>query len=428
MKIVPLSEVCLNIVDCPHATPEWKNEGKRVIRNFNIVDGRLDFSNAYYVDEETFRARTKRAVPKYNNIVFSREAPIGKCALIPEGFVGCLGQRLVLLIVNESVCSPEYLLIALQSPFVLKQIEHMESSGSIVSNFGIGDLKNLQIPIVDNQNAVVNTIKPLNDKIALNNSICSDLESMAKLLYDYWFEQFDFPDENGRPYKSSGGKMVWNDELKREIPEGWGVQPLSHFIAYSKNGDWGNEKPKKTSDICVNCFRGADFASITNDYHMTAPVRYISAKNKDRLLADGDLVAEISGGSPTQATGRIGYINKGFLDRSENDMTCSNFCKAFTPYDKSYQYWLYQTWKILYDNGAMFNYESKTTGIKNLMFDEFVTWNKVPEPNRELALLYQKESDLYYGKIQSLLIENQELASLRDFLLPMLMNGQVTIE
>ena len=76
----------------------------------------------------------------------------------------------------------------------------------------------------------------------------------------------------------------------------------------------------------------------------------------------------------------------------------------------------------------MFNYESKTTGIKNLMFDEFVTWNKVPEPNRELVLLYQKEIDLYYGKIQSLLIENQELASLRDFLLPMLMNGQIKIE
>lgn len=291
-----------------------------------------------------------------------------------------------------------------------------------IENIDIGNLS------FDQQVQKAKILKNIDEKIVYNNAISSQLESLAKTIYDYWFLQFDFPDENGNPYRSSGGKMVWNDELKREIPEGWGVQPLSHFIAYSKNGDWGNKKPKKTSDICVNCFRGADFTSITNDYHMTAPVRYISVKNKDRLLADGDLVTEISGGSPTQATGRIGYINKGFLDRSENDMTCSNFCKAITLYDKSYQYWLYQTWKFLYDVGAMFNYESKTTGIKNLMFDEFVTWNKVPKPNCELALLYQKQCDLYYGKIQSLLIENQELASLRDFLLPLLMNGQVTFK
>lgn len=355
----------------------------------------------------------------------------GNSAFIPkeERFKFVLNQRVGKVICNEDRLDKIYAHYLLATNSVKNQLE-ARASGTRQRNISPDDVYDVtvELPSLDEQKIIGKILFSIEQKQELNNSICSDLESMAKLLYDYWFVQFDFPDENGRPYKSSGGKMVWNDEMKREIPEGWEVQPLSHFIAYSKNGDWGNEKSKKTSDICVNCFRGADFASITNDYHMTAPVRYISAKNKDRLLSDGDLVTEISGGSPTQATGRIGYINKGFLDRSENDMTCSNFCKAFTPYDKSYQYWLYQTWKFLYDIGAMFNYESKTTGIKNLMFDEFVAWNKVPEPNRELALLYQKESDLYYGKIQSLLIENQELASLRDFLLPMLMNGQIKIE
>lgn len=341
-------------------------------------------------------------------------------------FDGGCSQDVLCLRSNGDV-SPEFLYCCLaQDSFFDYDVK-----GAKGSKMPRGDKDHiLEFPIIDikDKNRAGKFVDTITKKIETNNALSSKLEGLARMIYNYWFLQFDFPDENGKPYKSSGGKMVWNDELKREIPEGWRVQPLSHFIAYSKNGDWGNEKPKKASDICVNCFRGADFASITNDYHMTAPVRYIGVKNEDRLLADGDLVTEISGGSPTQATGRIGYINKGFLSRSKNSMTCSNFCKAFTPYDKNYQYWLYQTWKSFYDMGAMFNYESKTTGIKNLMFDEFVTWNKVPEPNRELVMLYQKEIDLYYGKIQSLLIENQELASLHDFLLPLLMNGQVTFK
>lgn len=92
-----------------------------------------------------------------------------------------------------------------------------------------------------------------------------------------------------------------------------------------------------------------------------------------------------------------------------------------------YQYWLYQTWKSLYDAGAMFNYESKTTGIKNLMFDEFIKWIYLPTPPEGIIDKYQKICSTNYNKIQDLFIESQQLASLRDFLLPMLMNGQVNV-
>lgn len=307
---------------------------------------------------------------------------------------------------------------------------HFKGAGSGQPQITIPDIADAPIHLETElvlQEKYSEVLFSLDEKIANNNAICSNLEAMAKLLYDYWFVQFDFPDENGQPYKTSGGKMVWNDELKREIPTGWEVKPLSAFIADSKNGDWGNDTPKRKDDIEVTCFRGADFASITDDYHVTAPIRYISANNSDRLLLDGDLVTEISGGSPTQATGRVGYINQKFLDRNGGKMDCSNFCKAFTPVKIFYQYWLYQTWKTLYDAGVMFNYESKTTGIKNLMFDEFITWIRVPAPSDELLKRYQKVCSQYYDKIQEEFIESTQLASLRDFLLPMLMNGQVKV-
>lgn len=420
MKIVPLSEVCLNIVDCPHSTPEWKNEGKRVIRNFNIVDGRLDFSDPYYVDEETYRARTKRAVPKYNNIVFSREAPIGKCALIPEGFVGCLGQRLVLLIVNESVCSPEYLLIALQSPFVLKQIEHMESSGSIVSNFGIGDLKNLQIPIVDNQDAVVNMIKPLNDKIALNNSICSDLESMANLLYDYWFVQFDFPDENGRPYKSSGGKMVWNDELKREIPEGWefmylnGQYKIDRGVSYTTKDIESGNGFAMINLACVDINRNYKDGELK--YYDGKNAEKATASSCDMLIACTDLTRNraIIGCPVLVPTDGIEYVYS--MDMAKISFT-SNKLKDM---------YMYMTLRT----DCYHEYIKKWASGTNVLHLDLtgLDWYGISVPPIDLQKKFSEIVLDVHLKKSNLMSENRELAELRDFLLPMLMNGQIKIE
>ena len=221
--------------------------------------------------------------------------------------------------------------------------------------------------------------------------------------------------------------MVWNEVLHREIPQGWKVEPLEKCISSSKNGEWGSAQAEHDDDIAVNCFRGADFKSITDEYLFTAPVRFVNSASKEKFLSDGDLVTEISGGSPTQSTGRIGYINEMFLKRGDKPMVCSNFCKAFTPKRREMQFWLYQTWKSHYEIGAMFNFESKTTGIKNLMFDLFVQSVSLPVPPTELLQKYQSIVAELYSSSQRVLMESTELASLRDFLLPMLMNGQVTI-
>ncbi len=325
----------------------------------------------------------------------------------------------------------QFLYYALTSEQATKYLDSIASTAvSSYPSFNPEDLGNYVLDIpnsIDEQKKIANVFASIDERIENNSAICSDLEAMAKLLYDYWFVQFDFPDENGNPYKSSGGKMVWSEELNREIPAGWQVNTLSACVAKSKNGDWGNASPKKPNDIEVRCFRGADFPSITNEYRVTAPIRYISASRADRLLSAGDLIVEISGGSPVQSTGRIGYVNPKFLERNGNAMDCSNFCKAFTPMNRNYQFWLYQTWQLLYDAGVMFNYESKTTGIKNLMFDEFVNWTNVVVPSDDLLNRYQDICDDLYGKIQESFIESAELASLRDFLLPMLMNGQVQV-
>lgn len=227
-----LDTLCSDIIDCSHSTPVWRDRGIRVIRNFNLNEGSLDFSKGAFVDEKTYLERTKRAVPEAEDIVISREAPMGTVAIIPHNLKCCLGQRLVLLKVNSDICSSSYLLFALMSGFVQNQFNKI---GSTVSNLTIPELKETKIPLVKNHKAIGKLLESIANKIQVNKQINDNLAAMIKTIYEYWFIQFEFPDENGKPYKSSGGKMVWNEQLKREIPDSWRTEKLLNIVSWESN-------------------------------------------------------------------------------------------------------------------------------------------------------------------------------------------------
>ncbi len=286
---------------------------------------------------------------------------------------------------------------------------------------------NAYLNIADQQK-IAAVLSALDSKIELNNRINTELEAMAKTLYDYWFVQFDFPDKNGKPYKTSGEKMVWNEELKREIPEGWEVKLFSDWINNDKSGDWGKEQIEGNYTKKVYCIRGADINGLNGLGELKSPERYILEKNLYKTLDPADLIVEISGGSPTQSTGRLAFITEETLARFDAPIICSNFCKAVTLKNKKQLYNFIYHWKSIYDAGVLFGYEGKTSGIKNLLFESFVSshYTVVPEmlaTNKFYDFMEQLES-----KKQKNLLENQKLTELRDWLLPMLMNGQVKIK
>lgn len=278
------------------------------------------------------------------------------------------------------------------------------------------------------QDKIAKVLSDLDAKIELNNKINRELEAMAKTLYDYWFVQFDFPDANGKPYKSSGGKMVYNAELKREIPEGWEVKTISKWIKKDKSGDWGKEEAEGNYQLEVSCIRGADLNGLNGNGELKAPTRFILDKNSSKLLENHDLIVEISGGSPTQSTGRLAFITEETLERFSTPIICSNFCKALTLKDETYLFNFVYQWNRLYDNGVLFGWEGKTSGIKNLLFDSFVTNHKEVYPPSSLVQQFYDFAKPIHGKIQKNLMQNQHLTALRDWLLPMLMNGQVTVK
>lgn len=400
-----LGDLCRGVVDCPHSTPEWKSEGVHVIRNFNIKNGTLDFTDGFYVDEETYQKRTQRAVPEESDLVISREAPMGAACIIPKLLKCCLGQRLVLLKINRNMAEPKYVLYAIQSDFVQQQIRRIDQTGSIVSNLNIPDLKSLLVPVpsLPEQKKIAAALSALDDKIALNKKMNQKLEAMAKRLYDYWFVQFDFPDENGRPYKTSGGPMTHNPTLNREIPKGWNNGVLSDVAnitmgqspdgsSYNENGD-GILFYQGSTDF------GIRFPSVRQ--YTTAPTRF--AKKGDILMSVRAPVGAVNIANADCCIGRgLSAMNSklGSL---------------------SHLYFLIDIFKKTFENMS-----AAGTTFGSITKDELYAL-PVIIPSKQVLEKFEKIAKPIFDRQMKIGEEISRLTALRDKLLPLLMNGQVMV-
>lgn len=402
--------------------------GVPLLRTTDISD--LNFDRIKYVTKE-FSNKNKKSLVKKGDLIVARHGDNGSAIVYEKDFFAQV-LNAVVIEPNHEKMSPYLLKIFLESPFVRKQIKG-SVKGSVQGVINTKHLADLLIPLFSDldYNYIENLIVAIDKKIELNNRINAELEAMAKTLHDYWFVQFDFPDDSpkgqGKPYKTSGGKMVYNPTLKREIPAGWKVDTLSSWIKFDKTGDWGKEEQEGNYTLQVDCIRGADINGLNGNGKIAAPNRFILQKNDHKLLAPFDLVVEISGGSPTQSTGRMAYMTDDVFDRFTHPLICSNFCKAISLRDNDLFYCFAYLWKNLYVGGVLFGWEGKTSGIKNLLFDSFVTKYQVPIPPLGLAKQFFDFVAPLEQKKQTLLKERAELESLRDWLLPMLMNGQVTV-
>lgn len=398
-KFYKLEELCSAIIDCPHSTPIWKNKGIYIIRNYNLKNTIIDNNNLSYVDEETYLSRIKRAKPEEDDIIISREAPMGTVGIVPNDFICCLGQRLVLLKVNKEKCSPKYLFNALRSNYVQTQIQLINRTGSIVSNLNIPMLKDIKIPLIKQEKEIGILLNNIDKKIQLNNKINTELEAMAKTIYDYWFLQFEFPNEEGKPYKSSGGKMVYNQELKREIPEGWEVKSLCDCMDVLYGFPLSTKKFSETNG--KNIIRIRDIPTNDTSIKTTEKVddKYLS-KFKDLLIGmDGNFHINFWCNNGDIINQRITRIRE-----NANNISILQVFFEILPYIKAIE-------------------KNVARSTVAHLSDKDI---------KSLRILCPINKDKIYVKLNNILekicinrLENQELVSLRDFLLPLLMNGQV---
>lgn len=409
MNKVKLGELCDAIIDCPHSTPQWTDSGVIAIRNFNLEDTVIAPSNPSFVSEATFQERTHRGTPEAGDIVISREAPIGKVGIVPDGMKCCLGQRLVLLKPNRRKINPRYLFAALTSGYVKIQYKRADTLGSIVSNLSLPQLRDLEIPVVDDSNEVAALVGALDDKIALNKRMIAELDQTARLIYDYWFMQFDFPDENGRPYRSSGGKMVYNETLKRDIPAGWEAGTLGDFVEIVRDSFVPQEGtvyehysiPAYDERLFPVFEDGSCIQS--GKYRITFDCLLYSKLNprfkrlwQPYCLSDDSICS-------TEF-----IVMKPKVDR------LLPFCRSVVD---SKWFYAYMAGKAVSSTGSRARVDPEAA---------FAFEVAIPVDNCPLEIFSFKVGPLY-SEIQRLQIERHSLSSLRDWLLPMLMNGQVTV-
>lgn len=229
------TEYCKKVFDGTHDSPKPVENGRLLITSKHIANRNLDISSAYLISEEDFENVNKRSQVHQWDILFSMIGTVGNVYIETS-------EKIDYAIKNMGVFSCQnkekayWLYYYLQSPLVQAKIDAL-MAGAVQKFVPLGFLRDLDIPeYTENSKKVVQVLSALDDKIALNKKMNQKLEAMAKRLYDYWFVQYDFPDKNGLPYKTTGGPMTYNPTLKREIPAGWEVKTLKECIKHINTG------------------------------------------------------------------------------------------------------------------------------------------------------------------------------------------------
>ncbi len=416
-NIIKAYDYCYNVTDGTHDSPKQTEFGKYLITSKHIKDNRIDFESAYKISEDDYnKIITRSKVDQWDIIISMIGAYCGFCCIESSKQTDYAIKNVGLLKVgNELKC--KWLYYYLTSPHGKQQLSKLRS-GSSQPYISLGALRNLDIPVPNENtmNDIVSILSSLDDKIELNRRINGNLEQQAQALFKAWFVDFE-------PFKD--GKFV-DSELGR-IPEGWKVGRFNNIIESTLSGDWGKERQEGNYIKKVFCLRGADIPDVKIGNKGYMPIRFILEKNfATKALTAGNLVIEISGGSPTQSTGRICRISHELLTKYNNSIVCTNFCKAIRPM-VGYSSFMYYMWEKLYNEGVMFSYENGTTGIKNLDINGLTQKEPIIIPPIEVALNFEKYVDIYYNKIQKNGIESEQLSHLRDTLLPRLMSGELNV-
>ena len=346
---------------------------------------------------EKLPSRAKRKVEK-GTIIYSTVRPNQK----HFGYFDTYSNDLVVstgfatLDVIDPRVNSKYLYYLLTQNSVISQLQSIgENSTSSYPSIRPEDIGNLSFmfPDIDIQNKIANILSAIDDKIQINSQINQELEAMAKTLYDYWFVQFDFPDQNGKPYKSSGGKMVYHPELKREIPEGWGVESVGNLL----------DKVTKAEKIENNSIEFVGRIPVIDQSQ-----KYIAGftNNQNSLIQPQN--GHIIFGDHTRVVKFINFDYARGADGTQvlisNNENISNI--------------------LLYH--MIEDFDLSNYGYARHF--KFLKEKLVIVPDKKISLQFANKADVIYKKVRNNIFENQQLTQLRDWLLPMLMNGQVKVE
>ena len=274
----------------------------------------------------------------------------------------------------------------------------------------------VKLPDLKIQKAVATILFNIRKKLEINNQINQELETMAKTLYDYWFVQFDFPDQNGKPYKSSGGKLVYHPELKREIPEGWGVEKLGELIEIERGVTYSkSDIVEKTTKDAIGVLRATNITGNVMDLNDLVYLTKDKINNK-QIIKQNEILIVMSSGSKE-------HLGKNAINYYEEVIGFGAFCSKIVP--QKYSAFINTFLQSSEFKGYLLK-QSMGTNINNLTNSDILDC-RIILPNNDILDKFENMVEKNIKLISNNYIQNQELTQLRDWLLPMLMNGQVKV-
>lgn len=290
-------------------------------------------------------------------------------------------------IIDNSFLDENYLMMWFRRPEFDRNC-WLHTDGSVRGGITWEDICRLELPIppIDEQRKIVQAYQTITNRIELKKRINDNLAEMANVLFCKYF--------------------VANEEK-----DTWKKGSFSQMLIDTVGGDWGQETPSGNYISRVSCIRGTDIPALNLGSISNAPTRYILEKNfNTKKICPNNMVVEISGGSPVQATGRIALIPEQILNYRDSNIICSNFCRVLKV-EEDYLYFFLQNWLYLYRNGVMFNYENSSTGLKNFNFNAFTEELTIHIPPKELAIKFNTMIEPIYKEIFNIGFEIEHLRS-----------------
>ena len=391
---------------------------KRILKKQTSLDYEIPFYKIStfgdkadtFIQREVYEEfKNKYNYPKKGDVLISAAGTIGKTVEFDGEESYFQDSNIVWIENDEAKVLNKYLY------YYYKTEPWRTTGGSIIRRLYNSDLRSLNITYpseIEKQKDIISILSALDTKIELNNQINQQLEEMAKTTYDYWFVQFDFPDEEGKPYKSSGGKMVYNKQLRREIPVGWEVKRLEEI---EKNIITGKTPSTKREEYYDGEIPFVTINDIRQDLFIHSTERTLTQAGadtqKNKYLYKGDIAVSCIG-----TIGMIGIIGR----TSQTNQQINTISQV----DYKNKYYLLNSLRDYFHFNEMA--AKKGAVLSNMNKGEFCSILLI-DPSDAVKQSYAGIAGSVYGKIENNILQNQELASLRDWLLPMLMNGQVTV-
>lgn len=391
---------------------DYVEQGIPVVMPQDIDNRKVNYASINYVSNED-SIRLERYKTIINDILYARRGDVEKHAFIKEKDNGVLcGTGCLRVRITTSEVEPEFISFFLNREETRKWLA-VHAVGTNMPNLNTDILSDVPIayPLLEEQRKIVQVLNSFDGKIALNSAVNDNLEQQLMLLYDYWFIQFDFPDNDGNPYQTSGGKMVWNDTLKRNIPENWKVQ-----------------------SVISNCLSSIIKPGVeifnTKTYLATADVKGTSISTGTIVDYDGresraNMQPSINSVWFAKMKNSIKhlYLNKEMQPIISSSILSTGFC-GLQCNEISFEY------IASYVSNAYFEIHKDMLAhgaTQEAVNNDDLAGVHIIIPEAIVLRAYHEATQAIYAQISKNICENQELVKLRDWLLPMLMNGQATI-